>query len=1469
MLQVSDTNAQKVFASSSAINLVPNIYAEWNYNAFYQPYVTASSYSAEILSSLNPSLDFSQSSSWTSLNGATISSSVGKITNVRQNPTCPQFFISGNGDQLSTVPITVSSSPASKYYKAVFYLRSKTIQTFGTPVSIGDYSGTPVALHPGSPAGTTDWYYRIVTVGSDGESYGLDYLTFTDQIGFTNLSSSEVILDISTSTNASGYEIYRSNIENDNNPTYVTTISSTGSIVTFTDTIVAGVDNNNSPASNFTNKIYVSPQLNCYNETTPVNSTYFIKIFNDDNAATYIPSGTVVVDPSSWQKVEVWFGVNASSKNQAFNKAQLLLNCYADYQGYTFYADNFNIYEITEYDYLFNNYYPTDSVFQPGRPGETLLNSLLPSSDSSRYINYGSWNQAKKPCSLYTQNPEIIMQNAYPYKQYVPSIYDRFQYYVSEPGLTDIGVQAQYDTYMKVNKIVVKVNEFFSVETTSNIVLTTDSGDVIIVSDLVYSDDGTAVVYYNGTSWSQTPWPSPPQLNQNGQIQTYGGKNLYVLVKAVKLQVHGIMPNSNYINSDVQSSTSATSFSVLEISPRLEIDISPLIMSKQITKEISQTGDESFPIGYISSNSSTITVSNIPVYYNGQPFTIFDNDSTEATFYNLMRQGVKFSSFYTSPMGSFSGSIPAGIFYSDTWQVSDIDVVTINAFDQAKYLMMAMAAPQYSATNAGLLEIITDLLNISGFSDYDYDGLVSCIDQKAKINYFWTDEQITLFDALQSLFIAHQMSAYFDEYGMMRFISLKSIINKFNANTFTPDLFVGDRAETVNGISYDANLIPSTFNETIGPKIGKVIINYRMPNTAYSDYVSDLNSQVGLISKKRNTVKTIWQEDTENALPCTEISKSMNTYQNYFNFDPSIILNMPKTIGNNKGEVFIGSEIISYEGLEYRFFPSNNFNLSINKIISTPSDIDNAVTEIKSYVMSLGQTFDEIRYYPTGKAVGVMRGKYNTPIQSHNIFDSQAGTTNAVTGTTDPSEFFKSANMAVGSNSVSFGNLGIGSAFTFGTARLSNSTLNNCTLLTPNELSKNYNYFAVTFNSSYRHATQTKLGMFFNVVGGDTTNAVFLSASRYGLSNTKIELFYESPDGIPLSQNSAGVPSGATTTSVSTPYSQTISSDLFDGVNHRISVYLSSPYLYIYVDGRQIARISVGSNLQSIIPNSNSNFGAFVECSGSGTASAKFTEIYAANFPVIDSLNNQPDFKYLPRYHFNTETFLDNLVHGIQNVVDHYLWQAKPQVRGFKFYDVKHSLSPALPETAVLQKMFYGTASATDNLTNIIMGRVDSWDASYSSIAMTPFRSRFAVVNNHNQIVWLKAPGDNIGNLTIFPLQIQANYQFLSNQVVLEKVIDKNHANTSVQMTTDWIQGDNDAYRILLDSASLLTGFHKEITLQVFGNPLVQLGDFCKFTYVLKRIGTTKPAYYFVKAISQSYNNGLVTQLILKPMIFS
>lgn len=1458
MLSVSDASAKQTFASSSSINLIPQVYAEWNYNTLNQPSITASSTSSEIISSLNPSLNLTLPANWSGTAIAAATSSTVKTSVNRNSANSINFTLGGNSDQISTAnKIICSSSPSTGFYKMVFWVKSYSVQSYGTPNKV-----TLVQLDSSTTPGTSTYYYRVIPKGTNNETLGMDLSSnITDQFTITNANDTSNTLKINTfDTNgnkiqAAKFDLYRSTVSGDTNPTYIGSVGNPPATqyAYFTD-IIGNTVFNISPPSNFVDNIYLNPQIVFYDNATVKYGSQYVKVYNAAGAETLSSQSTITTDPIIWKKIEIWFGVSSDLTSQAFDRINLLLNASADYTQSSFYVDNIQIYEVTEFDYLNNQYYSTDSLFSSLRPGESLLNPAISSNSSLRYINYGKWNQSAKPCSFAIQNPQIILQNAYPFKQYIPSIYDRFKYYISQPGLTTTGIQAYYDAYMSINKIVLKISNAFSYPTSTTVTLVTNSGNTTI-SNISFNNDGIATIYYYNNAWSQTAWTYPPQLTSNGQLQ--GTLNN---VKAIKMAVTGLTVNSNITAEDsTKYSNEIKSLSVIEISPRLEVDLSSLILGMTTTKETSQ-GEDTLPIGLITSNNATISISNIPVTYNGSPFTIFDNDSTEATFYGLMRQGVKFSISYKSPMSSFTGTIPSGIFYSNNWQLSDISTVNVDTFDQSKILLMSIAAPQYSATNAGLLEIITDLFNISGFSDYDYDSLSNAIDLNVKISYFWSDEQVTLFEVLSNLFISYQITAYFDEYGMLKFLSAKNILDKINSSSFKPDFMVTDASTTISdssntSITYSPNIIPNSYSQSIGNKIGKVIINYKTTNTVLSDSVKDLNAQAGLIATKREFVKTIWQEDTSTGLACTSISKSMYPQDNYFYFDPSSLLDPRKTIAMNFGDAFIGSEAVSYEGIEYSFFPTNQSDINIKKIITVPGDIDNAISEIKSYLQTLGLSFKGINFYPTGKAVGVKRGKYNTPINNHFIFDSKAGTSAAIADTVSPSSYF---NYYTINSAGTFSSSSTGVIFNYGNAKISSSTLNSGYALSPNEYSGNYNYYAFSFHSSYRQSAQTTLGLFFNKTGSSSTTE-FLTLSRYNKNQTQIILSSGSPLG--NVQNTSKSVKGTVISG------QVLSIDLFDGKEHRVAVYTQSPFVYIFIDGRVVARIKVTINPENLNINSNSNFGTFVMCTGTGIASAVFTEIYAAKFPVAYNTKKIPNFNSFPRYHFQTESYLKNIVHGIPNIVPHYLWQAKPQIRGAKLYDVKHSLSPAIPSTAGLQKVMYGQAKATNNETNLVLERTNAWDVSYSPIAITPFRSRFFAVNNSNQVVYLKAPNDQIGDLTVVPLQIQANYQFLSDQKIVEKIIDSKYISTTIQLDTDWIQGENDAYKILTNIVNLTRGFSREIGIEIFGNPLVQVGDICQFKYTLKRVGTASPYYYFVKSVTNDYNNGLLTKLVLKPII--
>ena len=55
-------------------------------------------------------------------------------------------------------------------------------------------------------------------------------------------------------------------------------------------------------------------------------------------------------------------------------------------------------------------------------------------------------------------------------------------------------------------------------------------------------------------------------------------------------------------------------------------------------------------------------------------------------------------------------------------------------------------------------------------------------------------------------------------------------------------------------------------------------------------------------------------------------------------------------------------------------------------------------------------------------------------------------------------------------------------------------------------------------------------------------------------------------------------------------------------------------------------------------------------------------------------------------------------------------------------------------------------------------------------------------------------------------------------------------------------------------------GFSKDTSLTVFGNPLIQVGDVITLTYNLSKINAQT---YFVHSVSQSFDQGLKTTLVL------
>jgi hypothetical protein len=155
---------------------------------------------------------------------------------------------------------------------------------------------------------------------------------------------------------------------------------------------------------------------------------------------------------------------------------------------------------------------------------------------------------------------------------------------------------------------------------------------------------------------------------------------------------------------------------------------------------------------------------------------------------------------------------------------------------------------------------------------------------------------------------------------------------------------------------------------------------------------------------------------------------------------------------------------------------------------------------------------------------------------------------------------------------------------------------------------------------------------------------------------------------------------------------------------------------------------------------------------------------------------------------------------------------------------------------------------------------IDEYSLSYSTPINTGFRAKMAIANNSSNVVFLHKEADGLNeftiNLNLWTHEIVAP----SEPEIIEHVIDQTNLSEVAQIDSEWIQSKQSAQRILKVVAMGVEGFSKSVTLSIFGNPLIQVGDIVTLSYSLNGISNQK---YFVTGVSHSFDQGLSTNITL------
>lgn len=343
--------------------------------------------------------------------------------------------------------------------------------------------------------------------------------------------------------------------------------------------------------------------------------------------------------------------------------------------------------------------------------------------------------------------------------------------------------------------------------------------------------------------------------------------------------------NIRGIKLDVKSMNRIHSwFNLIEFGARLEKDLSDRVIDFDVKNEL---GDSDFitPMGTISSNTGSVTLSN----FDG----VFFADSTTSPYKGLIDANVKFTIDFGVDTSSYGGSgfeyIRLATMYSETWSGGD-DSTQVTLKDASKFLQEIKPLKEVME-NVTIGMAIWRMLDSVGFTDYEYVKEAELAANK--ISFFWTDDERTVWDQIQELCRVTQSAAYFDEQGILQIKTRDAAFKKSGQIAWTFDYAQNgtkkpDIVELTAGTSYEAN---------------KVTVKYQKTNLAED-------------AQGRPISEVVWQPEDTIVLRSSALKTAMTKTDTKFWIDKKDVTDWPY-----EGMVNIRGELVKYKGKGYRYYP--------------------------------------------------------------------------------------------------------------------------------------------------------------------------------------------------------------------------------------------------------------------------------------------------------------------------------------------------------------------------------------------------------------------------------------------------------------------------------------------------------------------------------------------------------------------
>ena len=264
-------------------------------------------------------------------------------------------------------------------------------------------------------------------------------------------------------------------------------------------------------------------------------------------------------------------------------------------------------------------------------------------------------------------------------------------------------------------------------------------------------------------------------------------------------------------------------FDLIEMSPRLKVDITDYTLNYEISKNLAAT-DFGLPVGGLVASTGGINLSNHDGVFT--ELNLFNKtNKTGSIVANNLKPQIKFD-FYEAVLdvNGYDKFIPLKTFYSENAAVatSGMQDVSLNLRD-AYFILESNNATPIFLQNCTLTMAVALLLDNIGFSNYVFKNINTANDPV--VPFFFIEPDASVAEILQRLAQATQTAMFFDEYN--NFVVMPKEYLMPDISVRDDNSAISERLTTLYG-QKTGNIVPNI--ETIGGFETKILndgqINY-------------------------------------------------------------------------------------------------------------------------------------------------------------------------------------------------------------------------------------------------------------------------------------------------------------------------------------------------------------------------------------------------------------------------------------------------------------------------------------------------------------------------------------------------------------------------------------------------------------------------------------------------------------------